>query len=491
MRKPLYLWLTIAVLAIASSGCKTVETVPEKIEIPASSQTVFSVGINFDSGVSSDPGTNPPQEDVPQTQEVHFTAPEPWTATASDTKASTWLTVLPDSGAAGDVEMQVTAQPNTTYEAREATVRIKSGNAEASFTVKQKGKPRPVESVTLDRTSLELTEGESATLTATVAPENATYKTVTWSSSDATVAAVDASGKVTAVKAGEAVITTKSGDKTATCTVKVNKKVIAVSSVTLEPDSLELIEGESATLTATVSPDDATEKTVTWSSSDETVATVDETGTVTAVKVGEATITAQAGEQTATCKVTVKPIPVSSITLDKTSLTLTEDESATLTATVKPDNATDKTVIWSSSDASIAKVDQNGKVTAVKEGTATITAKVGEKSATCNVTVSKKVIAVTSITLSKTELKLEEGGSATLTATVKPDNATDKTVTWTSSDKRIATVDASGKVTAIKEGTATITAKAGDKDATCSIIVKKASSGSIEDIGFGNWNLNE
>jgi transglutaminase/protease-like cytokinesis protein 3 len=149
---------------------------------------------------------------------------------------------------------------------------------------------------------------------------------------------------------------------------------------------------------------------------------------------------------------------------------LTEGESHTLAATVKPDDATDKTVEWSTSDAEVATVEA-GVVTAVKEGTATITAKAGEKTATCTVTVKKKVIAVESVELDKTELELTEGESQTLVATVKPDDATDKTVEWSTSDAEVATVEA-GVVTAVKEGTATITAKAGDKTATCAVTVK-------------------
>ena len=182
-------------------------------------------------------------------------------------------------------------------------------------------------------------------------------------------------------------------------------------------------------------------------------------------------------------------VSVSSVSLNKTTLTLTEGESEVLNATVKPDNATDKTVTWSSSDASIATVDRNGKVTAVKAGSATITAKAGDKSATCTVTVNKKVVAVTSVTLNKTELTLTEGEAETLTATVKPDDATDKTVTWTTSDASIATVDANGKVTAVKEGSATVTATADDKSATCVItVIPDSMSGGHEGTGREQWD---
>ena len=169
-------------------------------------------------------------------------------------------------------------------------------------------------------------------------------------------------------------------------------------------------------------------------------------------------------------------IVVTSVKLDKTELALTVGDAAVqLKASVAPDNATDKTVTWSSDKTSVATVDATGKVTAVAEGEATITAKAGDKTATCKVTVKAPVVAVTSVKLDKTELALTVGDAAVqLKATVAPDNATDKTVTWTSDKPAVATVDATGKVTAVAEGEATITAKAGDKTATCKVTVKAA-----------------
>ena len=168
-----------------------------------------------------------------------------------------------------------------------------------------------VTGITLDQTTLELKEGQSATLSATITPENATDKTVTWSSSDETIATVSSTGTVSAVKEGSATITvtTKDGNKTATCTVTVTKdtETVAVTSVSLDKTSLTLEKDQTAVLTATVAPDNATDKTVTWSSSEETVATVSSDGTVTAIGAGEATITVTTkdGNKTATCTVTV------------------------------------------------------------------------------------------------------------------------------------------------------------------------------------------
>ncbi len=350
-----------------------------------------------------------------------------------------------------------------------ATITAKAGDKSAKCTVTVLPSFIAVTSVTLDKTTLGLVEGDQAVLTATVSPDNATEPAVTWTTSNASVATVE-DGMVTAVKAGTAVITAKAGDKSAKCTVTVTAAFVPVTSVTLNKTTLEMTEGDEATLTATVKPDNATDKTVTWTSSDATVATVTD-GKVKALKAGSVTITATAGEKSATCAITVKAkvIPVTSITLDKTTLSLTAGDEATLIATVKPDNATDKTVTWTSSDPSVATV-ADGKVHAVKLGIAVITAKAGDKTATCTVTVAAKVIPVTSIWLDKSEMELTEGDEAILTATVKPDNATDKTVTWTSSDTSVATVT-DGKVKALKPGAATITAKAGDKSAKCTVTV--------------------
>ena len=336
-----------------------------------------------------------------------------------------------------------------------------------------------VTGVSISKSTLPLTEGDSETLTATVSPSNATNKAVNWSSSDAGVASVS-DGKVTALKPGTTTITvsTADGGKTATCAVTVEAKKIPVTGVTLDKEETGLVEGEEVTLVATLAPENATEKTVEWSSSDEKVATVKD-GKVTAVAPGTATITVKTvdGSKTATCKVTVekKGIPVNKVTLNKTTQTLEIGSELTLVATVSPSNATNKKLTWSSSNSEVATVDQNGKVKAVKAGTSsiTVTTEDGGKKATCAVTVNNK--AVSTITLNKSSLSLKETQTAQLTATISPANATDQTLTWTSSNNSVAVVDKTGKVTALKAGTATITAKSSNnKTATCSVTVSSA-----------------
>ena len=265
-------------------------------------------------------------------------------------------------------------------------------------------------------------------------------------------------------------------------------ELIAVEGVTLSQQALTMKVGEQQTLKAQVVPSNATDKTVKWSSSKTSVATVSASGTVMAIADGEAEITAMAGGKKAKCIVTVKTdvISVESVSLSEESLTLEEGKTATLTATVQPSDATDKTVSWSSSNSAVATVSSSGVVTAVKEGSATITAAAGGKQAKCTVTVKKGVVAVTGITLSQTSLSLEVGKTATLTATVQPSDATDKTVSWSSSNSAVATVSSSGVVTAVKEGSATITASAGGKQATCTVTVK-AKKESGMDAGINPW----
>ena len=251
----------------------------------------------------------------------------------------------------------------------------------------------PVKSVTLNKTSLEMIAGSAetgtATLMATVAPEYASDKTVFWLTSNEKVATVDDNGKVTAVGSGEAKITATAGGKYASCTVKVT---VLVTGITLDETELDLtVDDDPVTLVAKVTPEGATDKTVTWSSSNDRVATVDANGKVTAVGNGEATITAKAGDKTATCTVKVT-VFATGITLDKTNLTMeVVDAPVKLTAKVTPDGAIDGAVTWSSDKTDVATVDANGNVTAVGNGEAKITAKASDYSATCTVKVTNTV----------------------------------------------------------------------------------------------------
>ena len=289
---------------------------------------------------------------------------------------------------------------------------------------------------------------------------------------------IDLNGTIGKLQADNSITVKGNGridEKSGKVTVEQGVK-IGVTSVTLDQTDLTLDANGTAKLTATVNPNDATNKTVTWKSDKPEIVEVDSNGNVTAKAAGTATITATADGKSASCKVTVNgqtaTVPVQSVGLNQTTLELKAGNTATLTATVSPESATDKTVTWTSDKPEIAAVE-GGTVTAKAAGTAIITAKAGDKTATCTVTVTKADVAVESVTLDKTSLELKAGNNATLTATVSPEGATNKDVTWTSDNPEVAAVEG-GKVTAVSEGTAIITAKAGDKTATCTVTVAKA-----------------
>ena len=253
---------------------------------------------------------------------------------------------------------------------------------------------------------------------------------------------------------------------------------VAVTGVTLNKTSLTLEAGQDETLTATVAPSNADNKDVSWSSSNPSVASVDQTGKVSAISAGTAiiTVTTADGNKTAICNVTVTApaaqIPVTAISLDATA-TVGIGSTITLVVTYTPADANQgKAVTWTTADAGIAIVN-NGVVTGVSAGTVAITATSTTDpsiTATCNVTV--EAIAVTDVSLNKSSLNLQIGGNETLTATVAPANATNKNITWESSNTAVATVN-NGKVTGVAAGTATITVTTvdGNKTATCTVTV--------------------
>lgn len=283
--------------------------------------------------------------------------------------------------------------------------------------------------------------------------------------------------------------------------VEVTRDKPAPSGVTLNKTELSLFVGASETLTATVAPEDASDKNVTWESDDDTIATVTPDGTVTAVGPGQTIITATTSDRnrTATCTVTVTQ-PVSSITLDKTELPLFAGNSDTLNATIAPDNASKKDLTWTSdrSDIAAVTVGDDGTVTvdAKAPGEATITAAATDGSnvkAACKVTVTR---AVSAITLEPTELSLFAGDSTTLKVTVTPGDATNKILTWISDKPETATVTVGGDgtitVNAQAPGQATITATAADGSgvtASCKVTVTAKTYGlsaNVSAINFGN-----
>lgn len=245
--------------------------------------------------------------------------------------------------------------------------------------------PIPVSGIRLDRETVELARKETLKLEATLTPADAQVTgPITWITSDRSIATVDEEGTVTANEKGKCTITAAYGKLEASCEVTV--VAIPVSSITLDKSELSLIKGESAQLTADVQPIDAEDRNVTWSSSDESVCTVDKEGMVQSLKVGEAVITAAAGEYTAECSVTVNPLKAESVTLSITEAELVIGESITIMAEIFPEDADETEIKWTTSDGAVCSVE-NGLVTALSDGEATVTATVGSCSAGSLITV--------------------------------------------------------------------------------------------------------
>ncbi len=384
----------------------------------------------------------------------------------------------------------------------------------------------PVSQITLNKAETSISVGNSETLTATVAPENATIKALKWASSDEDVATVAPDGTVTAVKAGAATITATAADgsgKSAVCKVTVTGDTTPPAHEHSYGDWSKDGTNHWHECTDAACPNQSE------SIKDKAAHIYDDDADTTCNVCGYVRT------------VTPEIVPVSQITLNKAETSISVGNSETLTATVAPENAANKALKWASSDEDVATVAPDGTVTAVKAGAATITATAADgsgKSAVCKVTVTgdttppahehrygdwskdgtnhwhectdancpnqsesikdtaahiydddadttcnvcgyvrtvtPEIVPVSQITLNKAETSISVGNSETLTATVAPENAANKALTWASSDEDVATVAPDGTVTAVKAGAATITATAADgsgKSAVCKVTV--------------------
>ena len=333
----------------------------------------------------------------------------------------------------------------------------------------------PVTSVDLDYTDITLKMGEEFRLTALVLPEDASDKTVLWSSSDTNVATVNENGMVTAVNSGSATILCKSADsgETSMCNVTVYQPV---TGVTISNESMTVRKGQEFWLNATCQPENAMNKLIIWSSSDTSIATVDKNGKVTAVEPGDCVITATSQDSgvTARCSLTVTQ-PITGISLNTNAKTILAGEKFVIIPTIEPLDADNKNVTYTSSDTSVATVDSDGIVTGVRGGKTVIIVKTEERGliASCLVTVQEFV---SSVNITQDSAQMNLGAVLQLQAEVLNETATNRKLTWSSTNNGILQVDSTGKVTAVGMGTATIYAYATDGSGlydTCQITVIK------------------
>ncbi len=318
--------------------------------------------------------------------------------------------------------------------------------------------------INLSKNTLTMQKGETKTITATITPVSAKNKNLIWESTNTQVAKVDSSGNITAIATGTTRIRVKTSDKSKTAECVVTVVDADATSVSLNTNSITLVKGNTNQLTATVLPTDASNKTVTWSSSSEGIATVSSSGLVTAVGVGEADIEVETvNGKTDTCHVTVTPVNVDTITISGAN-TVDVGRTTQLTTGTASDELNGSNILWSSSDTTKATVSSTGLVTGVGAGEVTITASVKEYPDTyATKVITVKQPNITSITMNS-DITIDEGATAIFTIAYLPSNAGNiEDIEWISSNTSVAEVDCDGQtyceIEGLAVGSTTITAQ--------------------------------
>ena len=341
-------------------------------------------------------------------------------------------------------------------------------------------KPRLVQSISLNATQKELIIGDAFSLTATAMPENATNRNVVWKLVSGDAISLSNTGVIQAKKVGEALIRAEATDGsgiTAECKVVVKPRL--VQSISLNSTQKDLIIGDSFTLTATLSPENATNRNVIWKLVSGDAISLSNTGVIQAKKVGEALVRAEAADGSgvsAECKVVVKPRLVQAISLNATQKELIIGDSFTLTATLSPENATNHNVVWKLVSGDAISLSNTGVIQAKKVGEALVRAEAADGSgvsAECKVVVKPRL--VQAISLNATQKELIIGDSFTLTATLSPENATNHNVVWKLVSGDAISLSNTGVIQAKKVGEALVRAEAADGSgvsAACKVVVK-------------------
>lgn len=335
---------------------------------------------------------------------------------------------------------------------------------------------QPVTEIKLSNTEITVRKGTEFYLDAVPTPDTADDKTIVWSTSDSNIATVSSDGKVVTVGIGQCIITaTNPASKVAaSCTVIVLEPL---TGLTLNTYFQNMVKGTRFVLVPNVEPATASNKNVTFWSSDSDIATVDEKGIITAVKGGvcEIVVTTEEGSFTQKCVIVVKEY-VTSVTLAEKNKFLNYGDTYNLTATVGPETASDKKLMWSSSNESILTVNQFGVIKGVGYGTAVVTATAADGSGVSDSCVVQVVRPVKEITLSQSKITLYVGDVFHVDATINPENASVKKLLWTSSDPSVAKVYDDGDIEAVGVGRCKIYATSTDGNnvvAECTVTVKQ------------------
>jgi uncharacterized protein YjdB len=441
-------WIAAAVVA----GCNVAREVVSTIDVGSVSITPPTTTVSIGSQIPLQALVQDPSGKTIPAADVHWSVQDPNIATISNTGVVTGV-------ALGSTQVA-------------ASVNGKSGIA--TITVEK----TPVASVVVAPPHVDATPGVQAQLSATAydaAQNPLPGRAITWSTSNAAIATVDASGMMTAVSTGSATITATSEGKNGVSTINVTQGAVATVNVTPNPITMSV--GQTTQFIAVLK--DAVgnvlnARVVTWVSSNASAATVSTTGLVTAVAAGVATITATSEGKNGTASVSISNVAVGTVTVQPQGPSIVQGAKVQLSATVLDVNGTvvtDRVVTWSSSNTTQAVVSSTGIVTGVSPGTVIITATSEGKSGTTTVTVTQ--VPVASVTLSPPSVSVRTTQTATLAATLRDASGnvvTNRPITWSSSSNAIATVNG-GVVTGVAVGTATITATSEGKSGTAAVNV--------------------
>ena len=369
----------------------------------------------------------------------------------------------------------------TAQQVGEALVRAEAADGSGITAVcKVVVKPRLVQSISLNATQKELIDGDAFSLTATAMPENATNRNVIWKLVSGDAISLSNTGVIQAKKVGEALVRAEAADgsgTTAECKVVVKPRL--VQTISLNSTKKDLLVGESFALTATAMPENATNRNVIWKLVSGNAISLSNIGVIQAKKVGAALVRAEAADGsgiTAECKVVVKPRLVQAISLNATQKAVTVGDSFTLTATLSPENATNRNVIWKLVSGNAISLSNTGVIQAKKVGEALVRAEAADGSGTtaeCKVVVKPRL--VQAISLNATQKNLIIGDSFTLTATAMPENATNRNVIWKLVSGDAISLSNTGVIQAKKVGEAIVRAETADGSgitAECKVVVK-------------------
>lgn len=333
-------------------------------------------------------------------------------------------------------------------------------------------------SINISNNDITLKVGSTISVVATVLPSDAN-QSLSWTSSNSRVAIVDSNGLITAISPGTAIIVAKTvNDITANIKVTVGDYSVKLKSISVNTNYLVMPLGKTMQLSVLYNPKTASNKTITWKSSNSKVVIVNSSGYIKAVGPGTAIIKATSADggytDTATIEVTGSgtSISASEIVFKESSYSVGINGTISLNPIITPNNTTFKAIKFTSSDASIATVDENGLVKGLKEGTVNITATLTHNNLKATTKVVVKYIPVTSIKLNnvQAEATIKKGETLSISAEILPSNASNKNISFTSSDSNIAKVDSNGIITGISTGRTTIIAKSSD-GASASLVV--------------------